>query len=334
MQEYSCKKSIAVFRSLPGLGDFLCVIPALRALRAASPTAHIVWIGLPHVADWVARFHLYLDEFVAFPGYLGLPEQFPKLDRLPNFFTEMRQRTFDLAIQMHGSGGITNPITLALNAQKTAGFFPPDHECPNADSYLPFDESEPEIRRYLRLMEFLGIPAQDERLEFPITQEDRQEWQCLKAASGLRSQKYGCLHAGASALTRRWAVENFVAVGDFMAELELQVVLTGSASEWELAETIAHSMKTPAVNLAGKTSLGALAALLSEAQFLVCNDTGVSHLAAALRVPSVVVFSGSDPQRWAPLDRVRHRSLSHPAGVNVTDVFEQINALREVANVA
>ncbi|WP_068819486.1 glycosyltransferase family 9 protein [Phormidesmis priestleyi] len=54
-----CKKSIAVFRSLPGLGDFLCVIPALRALRAAFPTAQIVWIGLPSVAEWVTRFDHY-----------------------------------------------------------------------------------------------------------------------------------------------------------------------------------------------------------------------------------------------------------------------------------
>jgi len=328
-----CKKSIAVFRSLPGLGDFLCVIPALRALRAAFPTAQIVWIGLPSVAEWVTRFDHYIDEFVEFPGYPGLPEQSPKLDRLPDFLNEMQQRNFDLAIQMHGSGVITNQITIALGAQQTAGFFHPDHECPNTDFYLLFDESEPEIRRYLRLMEFLGIPADDETLEFPIGQKDRQELQSLRLEAALRNGRYGCIHAGASVSTRRWAVENFVAVGDFMADMGLQVVLTGSTSEWELAETIAHHMKNSAVNLAGQTSLGALAALLNEAQLLVCNDTGVSHLAAALQVPSVVVFSGSNPQRWAPLDRVLHRSLSQSTGVKVADVFEQINALREVANV-
>ncbi|MCY7321773.1 MAG: LPS biosynthesis glycosyltransferase, partial [Phormidesmis sp. CAN_BIN36] len=166
----SSRPQIAVFRSLPGLGDFLCVVPALRALRAALPEAHLVYIGLPNVPEWVERFSLYISEFVEFPGCVGLPEQSPRLDRLPDFLTEMRQRKFNLAIQMHGSGVITNEVTIALGAQQTAGFFLAGHECPDANFYLPFDESESEVRRYLRLLEFLGIPAQDETLEFPISQ--------------------------------------------------------------------------------------------------------------------------------------------------------------------
>ena len=328
----SAQQHIAVFRALPGLGDFLCVIPALRALRVSLPKAHIVWIGLPVVREWAERFSRYIDEFVEFPGYPGLPEQSPMLDRLPGFLTDMQQRNFDLAIQMHGSGVITNEVTIALGAQQTAGFFLGDRGCPSATLYLPFDESESEIRRYLRLLEFLGIPAQNEALEFPISQRDLQELQSLRREFALQKGRYGCIHAGASVASRRWAAENFAAIGDFLAEMGLQVVLTGSASEWELADTIAHQMKAPAINLAGRTSLGALAALLSESQLLLCNDTGVSHLAAALRVPSVVVFSGSDLRRWAPLDRVRHRALSHPNGVSVAEVLAQVSALKEVTH--
>jgi ADP-heptose:LPS heptosyltransferase len=71
-------------------------------------------------------------------------------------------------------------------------------------------------------------------------------------------------------------------------------------------------MREPARDLAGCTTLGGLAALIARARLLVCNDTGVSHIAAAMRTPSVVIACGSDPKRWAPLDRELHRVLSHP----------------------
>ncbi|TMB65984.1 MAG: glycosyltransferase family 9 protein, partial [Chloroflexi bacterium] len=74
-------------------------------------------------------------------------------------------------------------------------------------------------------------------------------------------------------------------------------------------------MGFPALNFTGRTTLGGMGAVLSRSQLLVCNDTGVSHLAAALRVPSVITFVTSNPQLWAPLDHDLHRAvgrLGHP----------------------
>jgi len=63
------------------------------------------------------------------------------------------------------------------------------------------------------------------------------------------------------------------------------------------------------MDLSGALSLGGLAALLSGARLVVTNDTGVSHMADALAVPSVTIFLASDPDRWAPLDRDRHAAI-------------------------
>jgi Glycosyltransferase family 9 (heptosyltransferase) len=99
-----------------------------------------------------------------------------------------------------------------------------------------------------------------------------------------------------------------------LASHGLRIVLTGSAEEAGLTQAVAQLMRNPSLDFAGCTSLGAVAALLSRARLLICNDTGVSHIAAALQLPGVVICCGSDPARWAPLDRELHRIVYHPIG--------------------
>jgi ADP-heptose:LPS heptosyltransferase len=90
----------------------------------------------------------------------------------------------------------------------------------------------------------------------------------------------------------------------------LQLPITGTAAEAQLTVSVLGLMTAPALHLAGSTSLGSLEALVGRARLVVCNDTGISHIAAAMRTPSVIVASGSDTQRWAPLDHERHRVVA------------------------
>src|SRR4051812_19354884 len=78
-------KKLAVFRALR-LGDMLCSVPALRALRLALPRARISLVGLPWAEQFVGRFHKYIDDFFAFPGHPAFPEQPAREDRIPAFY--------------------------------------------------------------------------------------------------------------------------------------------------------------------------------------------------------------------------------------------------------
>jgi ADP-heptose:LPS heptosyltransferase len=94
-------------------------------------------------------------------------------------------------------------------------------------------------------------------------------------------------------------------------------------------------MKTPAIDLAGKTGLGSLAVLVSYAHLLISNDTGISHIAAAVRTPSIILFSTSDPSRWAPQNRQLHKIVQWTMDLTPTEILSQVeNHLQETRSYA
>jgi ADP-heptose:LPS heptosyltransferase len=303
-------KRIVVLRALV-VGDLLCAVPAFRALRAAFPTAKIALIGLPWAQEFVQRFSRYFDEFIEFPGYPGLPERNFNATEFPHFIEGVRSERFDLALQMQGSGSYVNGLMELFEAGLLAGFHPVG-ENPPVGIFAPYPEGTHEIRRNLQVIELLGLPLQGEHLEWPLANEDFQALDAIPEAAELALNPYVCVHAGSRYLSRRWHPERFAQVADAIQEMGHRIVLTGSAGEAELVAHVESLMQSPALNLAGKTSLPALGALLSRAGLLITNDTGVSHLAAALRLRSVVIVTGSDPARWAPLNGEFHRLALQP----------------------
>jgi ADP-heptose:LPS heptosyltransferase len=298
---------IAIVRALPGLGDLLCIIPACRALRRALPAAQITLISLPAAREFARRFAQYVDALLEFPSYPGIEEAPLAIQRIPEFLAQAQAQAFDLALQCHGSGTITNPFTLLLGARRTAGFFLSGQYCPEPELFLPWRAEESEIQRYLRLLRHLGIPDQGEELEFPVWAEDIRAFEQIGDVAQLRAGSYVCIHPGARAAGRRWPPACFAAVADTLAQAGWRIVLTGVACEADLTRAVIGMMRMPALDLTGRTSLGTLAVLRERSRLLICNDTGISHLADALCRPSVVIFSDSDPRRWAPLDRRLHR---------------------------
>ena len=319
------RATLAVFRALH-LGDMLCAVPALRALRAALPATRITLVGLPWAEQFAARFQRYIDDFIAFPGHEAFPEQAVQQHQLADFYASMRARRYDLALQLHGSGEHSNLVTRAFGARTIAGFG--DDKGNDGEQFFPYPDGGPEPLRLLSLAERLGAPAQGTALEFPISDADERELGASGLACGLAPGSYVCVHPGARVRDKCWHPARFAQVADKLAaEFGTTIVLTGSAAEAPLTAAVASRMRSRAIDAAGPISIGAMAALMSRARLLISNDTGVSHIAAGLRLSSVVIFSKADMRRWAPLDHQRHRCLWDPHGERAGEVLAHARAL-------
>jgi ADP-heptose:LPS heptosyltransferase len=290
---------IAVFQAL-NLGDLLCATPALRALRQRFARGEIAFIGRPWAAELVHRL-VSIDRFIVFPGHSGIAESPSEAHPL-----EPSLLRFDLALQMHGSGEVSNGFAQSL-APRSAGYGPAGER--RLTIPLAWVENEPEPLRWLRLVAAVGTAPAGHHFDLPISAAERARAAML--LPGAAGRPLIGLHVGASDPARRWPTERFTALADQLIDhCGATVILTGAGAERFLTAAVHRAMRGSAIDLAGQTSLGELAAVIGGLDLLISNDTGVSHVAAATRTRSVILFGPTSPERWAPLDRERHAVLS------------------------
>ena len=131
---------------------------------------------------------------------------------------------------------------------------------------------------------------------------------------------------------KRWPAAHYAALA---RKLGIQVVLLGSAKEADLCAEIAALAKN-CVNLAGKTTLAQAIQAQAASKFIVTNDSGLMHIAAALGVPQVAIFGSSSPLHTPPLnDKAAVLWLKNDASyqppLDCAPCFDRVCALSESA---
>lgn len=257
---------------------------------------------------------MYFDDFILFPGWPGLPEQKTDDDRIRAFLHDVRAKAFDIVFQMQGNGEVTNKMCLLWNARIVTGLRRAGEFAANNEFFPESEDDESEVLRFMKLLPALNISARGTDLEFPILPEESMAFDEIKHSLALESGRYICLHPGARDPRRRWPARNFSAVGSHFANLQYQVVLTGSAEESDLLNEVEHGIQGPVINVVktlGHIPLGQLACMIRDSMLLISNDTGVSHIASGLGKASVIIFSPySNIDRWAPLNTKTHRVIA------------------------
>ncbi|MEU4336126.1 glycosyltransferase family 9 protein [Micromonospora lupini] len=275
---------ILVLRAL-GVGDLVTAVPALRALRAAYPDRELALAapaGLAPLVDLVGG----VDRLVDTTGLDGpfWPGPAP-----------------EVAVNLHGRGPQSHRLLAAARPGRLVAFANADAGFGDGPRWV---DDEHEVDRWCRLLSWYDIPT------------DRSDLGLRRPGSTARPAGATLLHPGSKVPAKRWPAERFAALARALDERGHQVLVTGSADEHALAARVADAAGlSPDAVLAGRTDLGALAALVADARLVVSGDTGVAHLATAYGTASVVLFGPVPPAAWGPPpDRPRHRALWVGAG--------------------
>lgn len=294
---------------MDNLGDVLMTTPALAALRQGWPDARLTLLTSPAAAAAAPHLEMVDEVWAArvpwMPGSDGDSEA-ALIERLARgrfdavvIFTVCTQSALPAALLCRMAG---IPLRLAHSRENPYGLL--THWARETDD-LARGSVRHEVRRQLDLVAGVGAPVADDRLRFELHDADRAAVAALLRREGITD--YAVLHPGASAASRRWPADRFGAVARMLAAQGLTPVFCGG--EGDAPQVRAAMPQAGALSLAGRLSLGELAALIEGARVLVANNSAPAHLAAAVGTPVVCLYALTNPQHtpW----RVASRVLNH-----------------------
>lgn len=294
------------------LGDFLLFTPALRALRQALPGATIGVIVSPSNVSLAARYPAIDEVFVA-PAYPEIVNGPVDEGELRAFFAKMRAWQADIVLQLNDDGRSANQFAQELGPRLSVGIR--GAAGPDLDLSLPEDRTQSARFRHLDVLALLGIRADSLALDLPLLPTDDADLAVALpeplSLAELDRLPLACIHPGAKWGARRWPAERFAQVADrLVEEFGLRPVVIGT--EQPLGKAVAAAMRAAGalIDLTGSTSLGALIAVVRRSQVFIGNDSGPSHVAEALGIPSVVIYGVNHPLVWGPSVRAWHRIVA------------------------
>lgn len=298
-------RRIAVLRG-GGIGDLVFALPALDAVRAAYPAAHVTLLGKSWQAGLLRNRPAPVDLVVPLPD--GLPSDgshaLPDAERR-RVVDGLARVGFDVALQVHGGGRHSNPLVRALGARVTAGARTADAE--PLDRTIPYIYYQPEVFRDLEIVGLVGARPVGFEPRLAVAPDDRAALARAVPELVHDPRPFAVLHPGAGDPRRRWPARSFAALGDRLAAGGLRVIVTGTSEERALVRAVVGSLRRPALDLAGRLDLPMLMALVERAAVVVANDSGPLHLAAAVGAPTVGIYWCGNVINAGPTFRARHR---------------------------
>jgi lipopolysaccharide heptosyltransferase I len=288
LKDYDARRIVIIKPS--ALGDIINALPVLTAVRTRYPAAYIAWLVNQSYKPLLVG-HPDLDATLPFDRRAARGNPFRSVANYRRFFRALRAQNFDMVIDLQGllRSGL---MTWACSARKRVGLSSAREgaawfytDCLRVADFNAVHA----VDRYWLVAEALGLGELKKQFRVPVSEAERAAAvQTLSAYP----RPWMFLGVGSRWLTKRWPVAHFAnLVSRAQAEVGGTAIFIGSPDEAPLSSAAAQLVAGPVLDLTGKTSLPRLAALLSQADVMIANDSGPLHLATAFARPVVAPFT-------------------------------------------
>ena len=299
---------ILIYR-IGNLGDTVCALPAMVAVRRYFPNA---WIGLltnkeegnnPD-AEEILKGNDFLDEVITYntarlrePGYLR------------ELLKRLRSLRIDLLVYFSISKSTRQRLIRdwlffrLAGCRELIGFKLPRPVKNYMDNGIKIPVFPQEVDRLMSLLAPLGIDATNIDFRLPIKDKDGETVDTLWNQYNMKDKNpVIAICPGAKFPVKRWHVARFAEIALILQkQFDATIVLVGGSSEKTAGEEIMERAENLVVNLVGKTTYMGSAEVIRRCNILVSNDCGPVHLAAAVGTPVVGIYSSRDVYgAWHP----------------------------------
>ena len=273
------------------IGDVVRALPLLGRIRRGRPDARITWLVEPAAAPLLAG-HPWLDDVLVFERRAGLRAVRPLLARL-------RASRYDVALDL-GRSAKTALFARLSGAPQRLGF---DRADGREGGWLAANRRLPpqgprrsKLLQFLAFADLLGLPPAP--VEFGLAPTPAEVADADALLAGLAAPRVGAA-IGSSCPSRRWVPERTAAVIEALGARGASAVLLGAAADAPFA-TLVRRAAPGARDLAGRTSLRQLLAVLTRMRLVFGPDSGALHLAAAVGTPVVSLWGPTSAERSVP----------------------------------
>ena len=275
------------------IGDVTRALPLASVLRKGFPRSYIAW-SIEPTSRPLLEHNPAIDQIILFDRVRGWTALAP-------FLRQIREEHFDLVLDLQRilKSGL---ISRATGAPRRIGFNRADAKELNwVFNNLHIEalgETTPKIEHYFKFTDYLGLPRDAPQWDFCLSANERA---AVQNHISFIKRSFAVLFVGTRWQSKRWFATQIARCADLLHDrYSLDVVFLGAKSDKQLADEAMRESKTTARNLVARTSLREAIGIIERAKLAIGPDTGLMHIAAAVRTPVISLWGATRPQRTGP----------------------------------